>query len=76
MKWAMRHAERCFDEYKFDTQFVAFVHDEWQTDTLKTYAERTGEIMVESIIKAGEHFNLRCPLDGNYKIGNNWAETH
>jgi hypothetical protein len=26
-----------------------------------------GELAVKSIIEAGEHFNLRCPMDGEYK---------
>jgi len=32
--------------------------------------------MVESIKAAGIALDLKCPLDGEYKIGNNWAETH
>jgi len=35
-----------------------------------------GSLAVTSIIESGEHFNLRCPLDGEYKIGDNWSETH
>ena len=31
---------------------------------------------VEAIEKAGKHFNLRCPLTGEYKVGENWSETH
>ena len=23
-----------------------------------------------------EEFSLRCPMDGEYKIGRTWAETH
>ena len=37
---------------------------------------RAGEIMAESITKAGEFLNLRCPLAGEYKVGLNWQETH
>jgi len=25
---------------------------------------------------SGEYFSFRCPLDGEFRIGNNWAETH
>lgn len=35
-----------------------------------------GELTVKAIRQAGEYFKLRCPLDAEYKIGNNWAETH
>ena len=76
MKWAMRHAYEEIRDYQYDARFVAFVHDEWQTDTHKDYADAVGAGMVRAIITAGKHFSLRCPLDGEYKVGNNWAETH
>ncbi len=57
-------------------KFVANIHDEWQLEVKETQAEFTGELAVKSIIQAGEHFNLRCPMDGEYKIGENWSETH
>ena len=59
-----------------DYKFVANIHDEWQIEVKDTQANFAGELAVDSIIKAGEHFNLRCPLDGEYKIGVNWSETH
>jgi len=55
---------------------VAVVHDEFQIDVRKEHADEVGNIVVDSIIKAGEYFNLNCPMDGEYRIGNNWAETH
>ena len=59
-------------EYKF----VANIHDEWQIEVPKDKADFIGQFAVDSIIKAGKHFNLRCPLDGEYKIGGDWSETH
>ena len=59
-------------EYKF----VANIHDEWQIEVKESQADFAGRLAVDSIIKAGEHFNLRCPLDGEYKTGVNWSETH
>ena len=56
--------------------FVANIHDEFQAEVLPDYAERFGALAVRSIVKAGEDLGMRCPLDGEYKIGNNWAETH
>jgi hypothetical protein len=35
-----------------------------------------GTLGVEAIFKAGEHFKMRCPLDGEFKIGESWYETH
>ena len=59
-----------------DYKFVANIHDEWQIEVKETQAEFVGELAVNSIIEAGKHFNLRCPMDGEYKIGDNWSETH
>lgn len=56
---------------------VNFVHDEWQTEVFDlTTADRIGILKVQSIEKAGELLNMRCPLAGNSIIGRNWLETH
>ena len=57
-------------------KFVANIHDEWQLEVEEAKSEYIGMMAVESIVNAGKHFNLRCPLDGEYKIGGNWSETH
>ena len=59
-----------------DVKIVANIHDEWQIEACETVADHVGRLAVDSIIKAGEHFNLRCPMDGEYKVGDNWSETH
>jgi DNA polymerase I-like protein with 3'-5' exonuclease and polymerase domains len=59
-----------------DYKFVANIHDEWQVEVRESQADFVGLRAVEAIIEAGEYFNLRCPLDGEYKIGDNWSETH
>jgi DNA polymerase-1 len=55
---------------------VAAVHDEYQFVSTPEYAHEVGSIVVDAIRKAGKGFNFRCPLDGEYRIGANWAETH
>jgi DNA polymerase I-like protein with 3'-5' exonuclease and polymerase domains len=59
-----------------DFKLVAQVHDEWQIECRPEDAEYVGKAAVQAIIQAGETFNLNCPLDGEYRIGSNWAETH
>ena len=59
-----------------DYKIVANIHDEWQIEVKECQADFVGRQAVDSIIKAGEYFNLRCPLDGEYKTGGNWSETH
>jgi DNA polymerase I-like protein with 3'-5' exonuclease and polymerase domains len=55
---------------------VAFVHDEFQIETLPECAEELGVIVSSSFRKAGEFLGSKCPLDGDYSIGRTWAETH
>lgn len=56
--------------------YVANVHDEVQIECKEQIAEEVGKAFKQSIIDAGVALNLRCPLDGEYKIGRNWKETH
>ena len=57
-------------------EFVANVHDEWQVEAGQNISDAIGNLGVESIIEAGIELNLKCPLDGEYNVGNNWSETH
>lgn len=61
---------------KINAQFVANVHDEWQIEVDERYADDVGKLAVESIKEAGQVLKLRCPLDGEYKKGKTWAQTH
>ena len=61
---------------KIDYKFVVNCHDEWQIEVKEGSEDIVGKLGVEAIKKAGEHFNMRCPLDGEYKVGNSWKETH
>ena len=62
--------------YKIDYKFVGNIHDEFQTEVREDQAEKFGWLAVECIKAAGIAFNLKCPLDGEYKVGTTWAETH
>jgi DNA polymerase I-like protein with 3'-5' exonuclease and polymerase domains len=59
-----------------DAFVIANIHDEFQIEAKPEIADEVGKIAVESIKEAGEHFNLRVPLGAEYRVGNNWAETH
>ena len=56
--------------------FVANIHDEFQAEVLPDKAEAFGHLAVESITHAGKQLRMNVRLDGEFKIGNNWAETH
>ena len=74
MKQAVIHLYELLEHVDF--KLVAQVHDEWQIECHPDDAEYVGKSAVQAIIQAGETFNLNCPLDGEYRIGSNWAETH
>lgn len=59
-----------------DVLQVLHIHDEYQLYVREEIAHDVGKLAVEAIRKAGDHFGFRCPLDGEYKIGKNWAQTH
>lgn len=61
---------------KIDYKFVVNCHDEWQIEVKEGSEDIVGKLGVEAIKKAGETFNMRCPLDGEYKVGNSWRDTH
>ena len=61
---------------KWPVKMVVNVHDEFQWETTEKYATITGEAGKQAIVDAGLFYNLRCPLDGEYKIGKSWRETH
>ena len=63
-------------QQKLNANFVANVHDEWQIECSQDDADAVGKLAVSSIKEAGEVLGLRCPLDGEYKKGTTWAQTH
>jgi hypothetical protein len=56
--------------------FVANVHDEFQMEVPEELAEEIGNLAADAIRRAGEAFDLRCPLAGSFAIGRTWADTH
>jgi DNA polymerase I-like protein with 3'-5' exonuclease and polymerase domains len=76
MKKALVLLDAELRRYKLDAHFVANVHDEFQIEAKAEHAQRVGELAVDSIRKAGIELGMRCPLDGEYKIGDNWCQTH
>jgi DNA polymerase-1 len=76
MKYAMLLWHGWVAKHGYDARQVAVVHDEFQVEVAKEHAEEVGELVKKSIIMAGQHFNLKCPLDAEYTMGLTWADTH
>jgi DNA polymerase I len=76
MKQALVIASAKLQSYGYPYKLVAQVHDEFQVEVPEDYADRVGVVFRNSIRDAGRYFDMRCPLDGEYNVGNTWAETH
>ena len=74
----MKQAAVILDDWVrgFDAFKVLDVHDEWQFDVREDQADEVGQLMVRSIRRAGEVLEFNIEMDGDYKIGDNWAATH
>ena len=76
MKKALVLLEDYANQWKLNYRFVGNIHDEVQTEVATKDAQKFGYLAVECLKAAGIHYSLRCPLDGEYKVGQTWAETH
>ncbi len=59
-----------------DYEFVLHYHDELELDVRPHLADKVGQMCADAMEKSGQYFNFRCPIKGNYEIGDNWAEVH
>jgi DNA polymerase I-like protein with 3'-5' exonuclease and polymerase domains len=76
MKQALVLFKKELTKQKIWHEFKANVHDEWQLECKEADAEKVGIIGKDSIKQAGVVLKMRCPLDGEFKVGNSWRETH
>lgn len=59
-----------------DYMQVLWIHDEVQILARPEIADEIGTIAVEAVRETGRRLGLKVPLDGEYKVGENWALTH
>ena len=76
MKKALVLLDAYATQHNIDYKFIGNIHDEIQSEVATEQAEKFGWLAVECIKAAGISFDLRCPLDGEYKVGSTWSETH
>jgi len=76
MKKALVILDEYANQWKLDYRFLGNIHDEVQAEVVTNHAEKYGWLAVECLKASGVAFDLRCPLDGEYKVGTTWAETH
>ena len=76
MKRAVVLLDHFSQVYKIDYKIVGQIHDEVQVEVAEKQADFFGDLAVNCVRRAGKDFKLNCPLDGDYKIGTTWRETH
>ena len=76
MKTALVLLDNKIKQHRLDAKFVANIHDEWQLEVHALHADHVGRLGVEALAETATALNMFCPLDGEYKIGDNWSETH
>lgn len=59
-----------------DYEFMGNIHDEWQLEAVPEVADLVGKSAAEAIRKAGEYYQFKCPLAGNYDVGASWKDCH
>jgi DNA polymerase I-like protein with 3'-5' exonuclease and polymerase domains len=76
----MKKALCLLDEYAtlwgIDYHIIGNIHDEIQTEVREKDAEVFGRLATSCVEAAGLFYKLNCPLAGDYKVGNSWADTH
>ena len=63
-------------KYKVSAKLVASIHDEYQFEVPKNQADAFGKLTKQAMKKTEQLLKVRCPLDSEFHIGNNWSETH
>lgn len=76
VKWATCYMNAKIREKRLDAWQVIHYHDEVQLDAHPQHAEEAGRLFIEGLKWAAHKFRIRCPLDGEVKIGKSWADTH
>ena len=59
-----------------DGHQLSFVHDELNYECYPRFAEEFAKWLETADRFAGEHYNLRCPIAAEAKIGYTWADVH
>ena len=63
-------------EHGLDAKIVIHQHDEWQAEVNPEHLKKYIELSLKSFVQSGKGFDLNIPIEGDVKVGRNWAETH
>ena len=78
-KWMVNYHELAATKgmpHKKDWGQCAFIHDEFQCTCIESKASALGDILVEGCNMIQKQFNMALPIEADFVIGDNWAQTH
>ena len=64
------------EEFNDVYELHGFFHDEYQVGCPSDTSEHIGNRMVRNMTLAGTMLGVRIRIDGEYKVGKTWADTH
>jgi DNA polymerase I-like protein with 3'-5' exonuclease and polymerase domains len=70
------HSRIDWEQWQDKVNMVAHVHDEMQFQVKEELADKLGQAAIKAIKESKFIYNFNCPLDGEYKVGQSWSETH
>lgn len=76
MKRALLDADTQIKYMKYDSRWVANSHDEMQAEVLIKDVAKVAKICITAIQMAATFYDMKCPLDAEFKVGKTWLETH
>ena len=71
----VRLIDQAIKQEKLDAEIIAFVHDEVQIK-VKGDAEYVGNLARRMAQEAGRFFRFNIPIEAEFRVGKNWADTH
>jgi DNA polymerase I-like protein with 3'-5' exonuclease and polymerase domains len=69
-------ADETIKEAGLSTHQLAFIHDELQYECEPKDIDDVKFTLEHAAVRAGEYYNLRCPIAAESKSGSNWSEVH
>jgi len=74
MSWAF--LRKMLKDACIEYKRVVYYHDEYIIECNPEDAEQVGKLCVQSIVKSGEFFKLKVPLDASFQVGESWGDVH
>jgi DNA polymerase I-like protein with 3'-5' exonuclease and polymerase domains len=72
----MVHTQNVITTCLIKAHQLAFIHDELQFECPPDYTDTLSSALTISALTAGEHYNLRIPIEAEAKVGQTWADVH